>query len=265
MRMFQSILRGMLLVFFITFSMLVLSQGSGSAQLTAEANHNRLAVNFFYHGGTVSIQGVSDPGTDLIVKVTSVQAQHEELLKKGKVGGLLWMNVGELNFEHVPAVYMIRSTRDPEEILSPEERVENIIGYPALRESIAISPAATKEEKSQWFDEFVKFNERSRLYSVAKKGVTTMEHNGEQHYSLAIQWPYQALPGDYVVTVYAVKDHHIIEQAESKVLVEQVGAVKTFASMAKNHGAWYGIVSIFVAMTSGFGVGIIFKKGGGAH
>ena len=48
-------------------------------------------------------------------------------------------------------------------------------------------------------------------------------------------------------------------------IVEQVGIVKTLANMAKNNGALYGAISIVVALIAGFGVGIIFRKGGGGH
>jgi hypothetical protein len=67
------------------------------------------------------------------------------------------------------------------------------------------------------------------------------------------------------VTVYAVKNNKVVEQAEAKVLVEQVGMVKALAGMAKNSAAFYGFLSVGVALGAGFGVGMIFRKGGGSH
>jgi hypothetical protein len=65
--------------------------------------------------------------------------------------------------------------------------------------------------------------------------------------------------------VYAVKDNKVVERAESKVFVEQVGIVKSFARMAKDSAAAYGLISILAALGAGFGVGMVFRKGGGAH
>jgi len=79
------------------------------------------------------------------------------------------------------------------------------------------------------------------------------------------QWPYQAAPGAYTVTVYAVKNGKVVETAESQVTVQQVGMVKSLATMAKNRAAIYGFLSIGIALGAGFGVGMIFRKGGGAH
>jgi uncharacterized membrane-anchored protein len=57
----------------------------------------------------------------------------------------------------------------------------------------------------------------------------------------------------------------VIETATANVFVEQVGLVKAFANMAKKNAAVYGIISILAAIGAGFGVGLIFRKSGGAH
>lgn len=245
-------------------AMLFIVIRDASAELTARANHDHIKIDFFYHGSTVSVSGVSDPGTDLIIKMTSPEG-NQVLKKKGKVAGLLWMNVGELKFEHVPNLYSIYSTKKVEDILSREEMEKHVIGYPALKNHIDITPASGDGERSMWFDEFVKFKESSKMYSTSYGNISTDTRNGKRHYYILTDWPYQAPPGDYLVTVYAVKDKKVVEKAEAKVLVERAGIVKTLFDMAKNNGGMYGVISIIAALGAGFGVGMIFRKGGGAH
>jgi hypothetical protein len=236
-----------------------------SAMLTARANHDHITVDFFYHGSTVSVKGESDPGVDLVIKITSPEG-HQVLKQKGKVGGLLWMNVGQLKFEQTPNFYAVYSTKKLDEILNREEQEKYVIGYPALAKHVEVAPVANAEEKAKWFDEFVKYKEASKVYACsAGKIATTANPAGRQEYYILTDWPYQAAPGDYLVTVYAVKDGKVVEQAVSKVNVEQVGIVKTLATMAKNSAAFYGILSIGIALGAGFGVGLIFRKGGGSH
>jgi uncharacterized protein (TIGR02186 family) len=239
--------------------------GTAQAMLTAKANHDHITVDFFYHGSTVSVKGESDPGVDLIIKMTAPE-QHQTLKQKGKVGGLLWMNVGTLKFEHVPNFYAVYSTKKPEDILSREELEKYTIGYTALEKHIEVTPVANEEEKAKWFGEFVKFQEDSRVYTISSGKIETKTTDtGRQEYYVLTDWPYQAAPGDYLVAVYAVKDGKVVEQAEAKVNVEQVGVVKTLATMAKNSAAFYGILSIGIALGAGFGVGLVFRKGGGSH
>ncbi len=110
----------------LTALFLFLSFQTANAQLTATANHDHISVDFFYHGSTMSVRGISDPGTDLIIKMTSDDST-QALRKKGKVGGLLWMNIGALDIEHVPTFYSIHSTKKVEDILSRDEMNKYVI------------------------------------------------------------------------------------------------------------------------------------------
>lgn len=245
------------------FSFISLFAGDAVAQLTAKANHDHISVDSFYHGGTVSISGISDPGTELIIKVASGDI-HQTLRKKGKVAGLLWMTVGDLSIEHVPNFYEIFSTKKLDDLLDRGEQDKYGIGFSALQTHASMN-VSTEEEKSQWFNEFVKFKADSNLYSASTGNITLAQKDGKQNYYILTEWPFQAPPGSYTVTVYAVKDGKVIETATSSVMVEQVGIVKTLATMAKNNGALYGIISILAALGAGFGVGLIFRKSEGAH
>ncbi len=239
--------------------------GTASAMLTAKANHDHITIDFFYHGSSVSIKGESDANVDLVIKITSPEG-HQVLKQKGKVAGALWMNVGQLKFENTPNFYGLYSTKKIEDILTPEEMTRFVIGYPALEKHVEISPVANEQERAKWFEEFVKFKEAQKVYAYSPGTIsTTTKADGGQEYYIMTAWPYQAAPGDYLVSVYAVKDGKVVEQAEAKVNVEQVGLVKTLSTLARNNAAFYGILSIGIALFAGFGVGLVFGKGGGSH
>lgn len=239
--------------------------GSASATLTADANHSLINIDFLYHGSTVSVRGEADSGVDLVVKITSPEA-HQALKTKGKVGGVLWMNVGQLEFEHLPGYYALYATRDINRILDASEREKYGIGYDVLGRKAEIRPLANEEDRAKWFSEFIKFKEGSNLYAAPKNIVTTTgKDSASASYFMKSDWPFQAPPGIYDVTVYAVKNGRVAEEAHSKVTVEQVGIVKTLSDMAKNNAAAYGGISIAAALLAGFGVGLIYRKDGGAH
>lgn len=243
---------------------IVASANEALAMLTAKANHDHITIDFFYHGSSVSVRGISEPGTDLIVKITSPDG-HESLKKKGKVGGALWMNVGELKFGNVPSFYAVHSTKKLDNIVSRDEQDKYVIGYPALERHVEITPVKAEAEKASWFSEFVKFKEANKVYATSAGNIKTEIKNRVQEYYILTDWPHQAAPGTYTVSVYAVKNNKVIEQAEARVLVEQVGVVKALAGMAKNSAPFYGILSIGAALGAGFGVGMVFRKGGGSH
>ena len=252
------------LVILIAATMTLILSGQASAELTAIANHDRISIDFFYHGSSVSVRGVSDPDADLVIKISAPEG-HQALRQKGKVGGVLWMNVGTIDFENVPSLYFLASSKKIDDILGSDEMAKDVLGYEALKEHVEMKPVKDENEKTKWFGEFIKYKENSKLFSVSSGNITFSQKDGKQNYYTLFDWPYQAAPGEYTVTVYAVKNNRIVEKAESKVRVEQAGVVKSLAGMAKNNAAVYGILSILAALGAGFGVGLIFRKGGGAH
>lgn len=260
----KSGVRRKLLLVCAFMAFMLLAAGNASAELTATANHDHIKIDFFYHGSSVSVRGISDQGTELVIKITSPEG-HQELRKKGKLAGFLWMNVGKLTFEKVPNLYSLHSTKKLEDILSRDQMDTYGLGYPALEKHAEIGPVGSEDEKAEWFNQFVKFKESSKLYSVSSGKINMTEQGGKQNYYVLLEWPYQALPDNYTISVYAVKDKKVIETAETHVLVEEVGIVKSLAGMAENNGAFYGIISILAALGAGFGVGMVFRKGGGAH
>jgi uncharacterized protein (TIGR02186 family) len=249
----------------LTFVLILGYAGDASAMLTAKANHDHITIDFFYHGSTVGVRGVSDAGRDLVVKISSPEG-HQILKRKGKAAGVLWMNVGTLSFEKTPNFYEVFSTRKIDDILSKSEQEKYTIGYTALEKHIEIDGLPNESERAEWFGQFLKFKEASNLYASKDDAIEIKKlSDGHEEYYIQTKWPYQAAPGDYDVMVYAVKDGKVVEQASSRVTVEQIGMVKTLATMAKNSAAIYGFLSIGIALGAGFGVGMIFRKGGGAH
>ncbi len=245
-------------------ALLLCAAAGARAELTVRANHDHITVGFFYHGSSVGVRGIADPDADLVIKIASADG-HEALKEKGKAGGLIWMNVGTLEFEHAPKLYEVFSTRPIGEILAPEEAQREVLGYEALGRHVAIEPLENEAERERWFAEFIRFKEAQQLYVSSAGEISFGEKDGKRTYAIETSWPYQAPPGDYLVTVYAVRDGKVVETATHPVLVEKVGAVRYLSSMAKDRGALYGLLSILVALGAGFGVGLIFRKGGGAH
>lgn len=256
---------------YVTFVALLISAifmltaaGRADAALTATANHSRIMIDSLYHGSTVSVRGEYEKDTDLIITITSPEG-HESLLKKGKVGGVLWMNTGSIKFGSLPGFYALRSTRAITDIINPDEMNSLGIGYEALEKNSEVTPVADDAEKARCFAEYIRYKESLRLYGTSLGGFEYSEKDGHPEYYTLFDWPYQAQPGAYTVTVYSVKDGHVIDKSESPVVVEQDGMVRTLSNMAKNNGALYGVIAIVIALGAGMGVGLVFGKGGGSH
>ncbi|MHB8841169.1 MAG: TIGR02186 family protein [Candidatus Aquicultor sp.] len=239
-------------------SALFIFSGIAFAQLNVATNQSRIEIDAFYHGSSIKISGDTDPGTDVIMKITSPEGESK-LREKGKVG-VFWMNTRELKFEHVPNLYLLYSTRNIKDIITKEEADKYVVGYPAMEKYISIAPIREDREKSRWFKEFVKFKEASGLYGISSGRISTTKNGGEELYNTTIDWPFQAPPGKYMVTVYEVKHGKVIGKTEASISVKRDGFVKATGNMANKNGALYGVLSITIALIVGFGISLVFKK-----
>ena len=138
---------------------LILFSGSNALSITAEVSPDHISVNSLYHGSKVTITGETTAGNEIIVKISS-PAGKAHLRKKGKAGGILWMNVGELEFNPVSDVYLVYSTKDPNTLLTSEQQDTYAVGYDAFRRIVEVSPVSSEDEKEKWIKEFIKFRKK---------------------------------------------------------------------------------------------------------
>jgi len=234
------------------------------AMLTVKANHDHIEIDYNYHGSTVSVKGVSDPDTDIIIKINS-EDKEQKLMRKDKRMGLLWMNVEALHFSQVPDVYLLKSTRPLDQIINRDQELSHAVGFDALAELAIIEPDRGADQKHEWFGQFVEFMKSKHLFNESSGDIDIAANKEGQRYSTVFDWPFEASPGKYEVEVLEVRDGAVIESVHSTIEVAKAGAVKMLSNMAMSKATLYGILSILIALAAGFGVGAVFGKGGGAH
>lgn len=255
----RAALAAMSLTFFTVF-------GAVPAQaLTITTNPKEIAIDLAYHGQKLTISGVCSAGDDLLIKIAN-EPVDTHLKYIGKAANIVWMKMGDMEFEHVPGVYLLYSTAPPEQLLNAEERKALQVGYVALAKEATIVSSSGPIDTDQWFGEFIKLQEKNRLYSVQQKGITIKKGPTDANFELVADWPYQAPPGTYTVEVMAVRNGTVKDRETTSFTVARTGAVAQLSGMALDHAAGYGIMAIVIALGAGFAVGALFKKGGGgAH
>lgn len=248
------------LLFYAAITIAVLFSGGQSWALTTQVTPQNIPITLLYHGAQISIQGQNAMDSDLIVKISS-EPTDAHMKFKGKAAGLFWMKMGDISFEHVPAAYLLYTSRDLDSLLPENQRIKEGIGFESIIAGTTVESSADGMDPDRWIDEFIKFKKAEKLYQVREGSIT----RNKDAYRLDIDWPYQAAPGTYNIEVIAVRDGSIINRAETSLTVARTGIVAQLSNLAFNHASVYGILAIFVAMAAGFAVGALFKKGGGAH
>ncbi len=237
---------------------------SAAQTLTCSVTPDSIPITFTYHGAQLAITGQSASTDDLVVTITS-EPVDVALKYKEKVGGLVWMKKGSLEFRDAPRIYLLQSTAELSRLLSGAELNKHLLGYDALRGHIRIEDSAGKPADGKWFDEYLKFKKQEKVYNI-QEGTVVRQHGVEGNtYKVDVAWPYQAPPGTYTVNVLAVRDGKVVDRASTHFEVKSTGMVAALSKMAFDQAGLYGIMAVVIALIAGLAVGAIFKKGGGSH
>lgn len=232
---------------------------SGQGNLVVEPSE--VVAGMFYAGATVHVSAVVPPGA--AVALLCRGEEHPLVLnRKGKVLGLIWMNVGEVSFQSVPDVYLLR-TSDGAARLAPADVLEELgVGFEALA-----ARSAPGDDQAPHFEELVLLKERDGLWGVAEGAVRLRPAEGGGVVAATdFTLPVKVRPGSYQVLAYAFAGGRGELVGRADVRVRQAGIAAFIASLALRHGLLYGILATLVAVAVGLLTGLVFGLGSkGGH
>jgi uncharacterized protein (TIGR02186 family) len=245
------------------------ASGGEDSSAGVEVRPAEVAMNMFFTGATIYVEGPLPDGVHDVAVVLAGPDEDLELKKKGRVGGVLWMNVGEVVFHHVPTVYVVAAT-GPLDSLAPPAVLEKLeLGYAAIKSRSASGPG--NEEQRRLFDELLALKEEGGFYAVREDGARREPEtaDGPARFAADCRLPSQTSIGEYSVQVFGFPSAEGKDAGEllatTTVTVRQVGASAMIRSLAQDSGLLYGVLSVVIAIVVGLLTGFLFggrSKGG---
>jgi uncharacterized protein (TIGR02186 family) len=227
---------------------------------------NEVKMGLSYNGAKVSITGKIPSDSEALVRVIG-QPEHQKLKKKGRVLGLLWMNMEAVKIDNVPSVFLLYPSAALAEGAQrrPGQWQRLGLGFEALKERVEIRPSG--EDREALFHEFVKLKEEAGLYGTVRDAVRYEDEKGDglKSFTCVADLPSNLAQGEYVIEAVAVKDGAIVAQGTVPIDAAEAGVTARLSSLAFHHGTLYGVLAVLVALLAGSFTGVIFKGGKGAH
>ncbi|MEW6657951.1 MAG: TIGR02186 family protein [Thermodesulfobacteriota bacterium] len=216
---------------------------------------DRVDIGTFFQGVEVKIQGEMPPGCEAVVEIEGATAK-EMLLRKGRRAGL-WMTVGEIRVENAPNLYLVLSSAPKIPQLPGEETPW---GLSAWKSRLKFQGALTDQEIDLFFKEFLALKKSEELYDTFPGTLQTAKSpEGQSALKGTFKLPAKVPPGHYRVRLSVVKEGRVLEQKNEELEVKMVGFPALLASLAYEHGAFYGIMAVLIAIATGFIMGFLFK------
>jgi uncharacterized protein (TIGR02186 family) len=255
-----SLLFGMLLLLFFLAGGEALSQKSPGV-ITLQPAH--VSIGLFYGGCKVRLKAEIPADRDVVIRVVGA-GEPLEFKRKGKKFGVIWMSDGEIRYEDVPSVYILRSSQKLGRLASPETLEELKLGSEALQAEVVGDSGSGARAL---FQDLVKLKEKDGLFSIKEDSVERHPRGeGKQEISCDFLLPAKTPVGEYRVDLFEFEKGRGVLSATGKVKIERSPVISFIISMASNHGLFYGCLAVFIALIAGLVTGLAFGLGrGSAH
>ncbi len=255
----------------VIFAVFILSLGAFAQALLAsqpvqmKLKPNHIAIGATFTGNNITVTGTIPADSEALIRLVGHYGDVK-LKKKGRALGFLWMNMGAVEFQNVPSVFLIVPSPNLEKFSKEDNTGWRKIGLgiDAVEENATIIPSS--EDKKKLFKDFEKLKESAELYGTQGNRISYGETAGTlKSFTAKVFIPSDIPQGSYTVELFAIKDGGIVATAEEKITAEEVGFPATLSFLAFHHATLYGILAVIVAIIAGLVTGLLFKGAKGGH
>jgi uncharacterized protein (TIGR02186 family) len=238
----------------LALPLLLLAAGAARAEkLTVALSTGRVEISSNFTGTSLVVFGaierdaatVSRPeGYDVVVIVRG-PSQTVVTRRKERTFGI-WINRTSETYE-APAFYSAHATGPLEAIALPATLRQYEIGLPALR----------LDGTPDFIDAFLRLKRNDGLYSEIEGDVRFLSPS---IFQAAVGLPANVPVGTYRTTVHLFSGNALLASQEGSFEVGKSGFEQFASTFARNQGLIYGLVTILLALFTGWLAGVIFRR-----
>ncbi len=221
-----------------------------------------IEMGAFYDGTTLTATGRIPQDSDVVLSFVG-QECDVPIKQKGKVFGLMWMNLDSLVIRKVPGVCLVSSCSGLGEQDGNSKQDVGMLGLSGIRKDAEIE--CNGSNRDTVFDEFLKLKKSEGLYRELVGNVSYKPAaDGFKSFTARIPIPAKLSPGQYRLEMAVLKDGKITERTGANIDARMVGLPAILWNLAFKRSALYGILSTLIALVAGLAVGLVFQSKG-AH
>lgn len=175
--------------------------------------------------------------------------------RKERVLGI-WVNTQSMGFAPVPESYSLASTRALEDIARPQVLADVGVGFHYM----ALNPTAyggAAARLSEFRDAFRRLKETGGLYQRDAGGVRFVSAS---LFRATLRLPANIPDGVHTVKAYLFKSGTYVTGRTLPLRVVKTGLEQTITEAAHETPYLYGLFCVFLAVVTGWGAGLIFRK-----
>jgi uncharacterized protein (TIGR02186 family) len=242
-----------------------LGQGPSAVRegLEIGTSTSEIAITSDFRGADLTVFGALNNADELflaigqydVVVTLAGPVDYATVRRKQRVFGI-WMNTDSMTFEQVPESYSIASTRQLEDIQNQSSLNRLGVGI----DHLTLSPTGFVGNATQinvFREAYRRLKLSNGLYQRDTSGVRFVSPS---LFRATLRLPANVPDGVHVVHAYLFKSGELIQSRDLPLRVVKTGLEQTITDAAHQQPLAYGLFSVFVALITGWGASILFRK-----
>ncbi len=248
-----------LLCILVALSVPAFAQQAGE-QVIANMSTNRVAITANFDGSEILIFGAvkretPPPDSGPLEVIIAISGPSEDALVRQKSREFgIWINSDSFLVEQVPSFYAVASSNPLHHILNETDDLEHGISVGnAVR---TVSEEAATRKAFNFTKALIRIREASGLYSLHEGSVEISE---ETLFNTSVSLPSNLTEGIYVARIFLVRDSKVVSDYKTLLFVQKEGLERWIFNLAQEQPLIYGLLSLFIAISAGWGASAIFR------
>jgi uncharacterized protein (TIGR02186 family) len=255
--------------------LLISPAGQGLAQLPLGAastaqegldigvSSNEIAITSDFRGADLTVFGAITNADDLLLAIGQYDIivtlegprDYATVRRKERVLGI-WVNTESMTFEQVPQSYSIASTRQ----LDDTTQLTTLDNIGVGIEHLALNPTGYIRDVGQ-LSEFREAYRRLKLSGgLYQKETSGVRFVSSSLFRASLRLPADVPDGVHIVHAYLFKGGTQVTQRELPLRVVKTGLEQAITDAAHDRPLAYGALCVLLAVLTGWGASIVFRK-----
>nr|CAD6616058.1 TIGR02186 family protein [Rhizobium sp. Khangiran2] len=224
---------------------------------------SEIAITSDFRGADLTVFGALTNADELFLAIGQYDVivtlegprDYATVRRKERVLGI-WMNTESMTFEQVPESYSLASTREIDAI--DEAPSLNSIGVGINH--LALTPTGylgNAVNLSEFREAYRRLKLSSGLYQRDTSGVRFVSSS---LFRASLRLPANIPDGVHTVRAYLFKGGELIFDRELPLRVVKTGIEQAITDAARNRPIAYGFLCVLIAVITGWGASLIFRK-----
>lgn len=247
-------------MFRLIILLIALTLPAHSEEVVAGLSQNRVAITANFDGSDILIFGAvkretPPPGSGPLQVIVTVAGPSKPVTVRRKDWRYgIWINVESVEVDLAPSFYSIATSAPMEDVISNVEDERYKVSIPQAIRSVG-APEGVKDAAA-FTEALIRIRTNADLYQLKP---STVQLDQETLFQTSVAMPSNLTEGNYTTRIFLTRNGKVVDVHETQIDVRKVGLEAWLYNLAHEQPLAYGLLSLFIAISAGWGASAIFR------